>query len=156
VNINLTLIGQAISFAIFVWFCMKFVWPPLTTALAERQKRIAEGLSAADKAQRELENSKQQVADELKAVKDQAAQLLDQAHRRASQMVEEARSQAQAEGERIKAQARDEIEQETNRARDALRAQVAALAVAGAEKILQAQVDAQAHSAMLNKLASEL
>lgn len=155
-NINLTLIGQAISFAIFVWFCMKFVWPPLTTALAERQKRIAEGLSAADKAQRELENSKQQVADELKAVKDQAAQLLDQAHRRASQMVEEARSQAQAEGERIKAQARDEIEQETNRARDALRAQVAALAVAGAEKILQAQVDAQAHSAMLNKLASEL
>jgi len=84
------------------------------------------------------------------------AQLLDQAHRRASQMVEEARSQAQAEGERIKAQARDEIEQETNRARDALRAQVAALAVAGAEKILQAQVDAQAHSAMLNKLASEL
>lgn len=155
-NINLTLIGQAISFTIFVWFCMKFVWPPLTTALAERQKRIAEGLSAADKAQRELENSKQQVADELKAVKDQAAQLLDQAHRRASQMVEEARSQAQAEGERIKAQARDEIEQETNRARDALRAQVAALAVAGAEKILQAQVDAQAHSAMLNKLASEL
>jgi F-type H+-transporting ATPase subunit b len=156
VNINLTLIGQAISFSIFVWFCMKFVWPPLTTALADRQKRIAEGLSAADKAQRELENSKQQVADELKSVKDQAAQLLDQAHRRASQMVEEARAQAQAEGERIKAQARDEIEQETNRARDALRAQVAALAVAGAEKILQAQVDAQAHSAMLNKLASEL
>lgn len=155
-NINLTLIGQAISFSIFVWFCMKFVWPPLTTALADRQKRIAEGLSAADKAQRELENSKQQVADELKSVKDQAAQLLDQAHRRASQMVEEARAQAQAEGERIKAQARDEIEQETNRARDALRAQVAALAVAGAEKILQAQVDAQAHSAMLNKLASEL
>lgn len=155
-NINLTLIGQAISFTIFVWFCMKFVWPPLTTALAERQKRIAEGLSAADKAQRDLESSKQQVADELKAVKDQAAQLLDQAHRRAGQMVEEARTQAQAEGERIKAQARDDIEQEINRARDALRAQVAALAVAGAEKILQAQVDAQAHSAMLNKLASEL
>jgi len=156
VNINLTLLGQAISFALFVFFCMKFVWPPLTAALAERRKRIADGLSAADKAQRDLASAQDQVANEMKAVKDQAAQLLDQAHHRATQMVEEARAQAQAEGERIKAQAREEIEQEINRARDALRAQVAALAVAGAEKILQAQVDAQAHAAMLNQLATEL
>lgn len=155
-NINLTLIGQAISFAIFVFFCMKFVWPPLTAALAERQKKIADGLNAADKAQRDLETAKGQVEQELNEAKQKAAQLLDQANRRASQLVEEAKAQAQAEGERLKAQAREEIEQELNRARDDLRAQVAALAVAGAEKILKAQVDAQAHAAMLNQLAAEL
>jgi len=155
-NINATLLGQLISFIIFVWFCMKFVWPPLTAALAERQKKIAEGLSAADKAQDDLKSAQEQVAKELQSAKDQTAQLLDQANRRANQMVEEAKAQAQVESERIKAQARDEITQEINRARDALRAQVAALAIAGAEKILQAQVDANAHAAMLNQLATEL
>ncbi|PTQ91066.1 F0F1 ATP synthase subunit B [Agitococcus lubricus] len=155
-NINATLLGQAISFAIFVWFCMKFVWPPLTAALAERQKKIADGLNAASKAQDDLKIAQEQVAQELKAAKDQSAQLIEQANRRANQLVEEAKAQAQAESERIKAQAREQIEQETNRARDALRAQVAALAVAGAEKILQAEVNAAAHAAMLNKLAAEL
>ena len=155
-NINATLLGQAISFAIFVWFCMKFVWPPLTAALAERQKKIADGLNAATKAQDDLKAAQDQVAQELKAAKDQAAQLIEQANRRAGQLVEEAKSQAVVESERIKAQAREQIEQETNRARDQLRAQVAALAVAGAEKILQAEVNANAHAAMLNKLAAEL
>lgn len=155
-NINATLIGQAISFAIFVWFCMKFVWPPVTAALAERQKKIAEGLNAADKAQRELQVAQEQVADELKLAKQQAAELIEQANKRAGQMVEEAKAIAQAEGDRLKAQAQSEIEQEVARARDALRAQVAALAVAGAEKILQTSVDTNAHAAMLDKLAAEL
>jgi F-type H+-transporting ATPase subunit b len=155
-NINATLLGQAISFAIFVWFCMKFVWPPLTKALADRQKKIADGLNAASKAQDDLKVAHEQVAQELKAAKEQTAQLLEQANRRASQLVEEAKVQAQAESERVKAQAREQIEQESNRARDVLRAQVAALAIAGAEKILQAEVNATAHAAMLNQLATEL
>jgi F-type H+-transporting ATPase subunit b len=155
-NINATLLGQAISFAIFVWFCMKFVWPPLTKALADRQKKIADGLNAASKAQDDLKVAQEQVAQELKAAKEQTAQLLEQANRRASQLVEEAKVQAQAESERVKAQAREQIEQESNRARDVLRAQVAALAIAGAEKILQAEVNATAHAAMLNQLATEL
>lgn len=155
-NINATLIGQAIAFAVFVWFCMKFVWPPVTAALAERQKKIAEGLNAADKAQRDLETAHAQVGEEMKAAKAQAAALIDQANKRASQMVEEAKAQAAAEGERQIAQARAQIEQEMASARDALRSQVAALAVAGAEKILEAQVDAKAHAGMLDKLAAEL
>lgn len=155
-NINATLLGQAISFAIFVWFCMKFVWPPLTAALAERQKKIADGLNTADEAKKALMEAQEQIAKDQKAAKDQAAQLIEQANRRANQLVEEAKSQAVVEGERIKAQAREQIEQETNRARDQLRAQVAALAVAGAEKILQAEVNANAHAAMLNQLAAEL
>ncbi len=155
-NINATLLGQAISFAIFVYFCMKFVWPPLTKALADRQKKIADGLNAASKAQDDLKTAQEQVAQELKTAKEQTAQLLEQANRRASQLVEEAKAQAQAESERVKAQAREQIEQESNRARDVLRAQVAALAIAGAEKILQAEVNAAAHAAMLNQLATEL
>ena len=155
-DINATLIGQAIAFAIFVWFCMKFVWPPLTTALAERQKKIAEGLNAADKAQRDLDAAHAKVDDELKAAKVEAAALIDQANKRANQMVEDAKAQATVEGERQLAQARAQIEQEMAGARDSLRSQVAALAVAGAEKILEAQVDVKAHAAMLDKLAAEL
>ncbi len=155
-NINATLIGQAIAFAVFVWFCMKFVWPPVTAALAERQKKIAEGLNAADKAQRDLESAHAQVGEELKAAKVQAAALIDQANKRANQMVEEAKAAAAVEGERQIAQARAQIEQEIATARDALRAQVAALAVAGAEKILEAQVDAKVHAGILDKLAAEL
>lgn len=155
-NINATLLGQAISFAIFVWFCMKFVWPPLTAALADRQQKIAEGLNAADKAQRDLASAKDQVELELQAAKVKAAELLEQAGRRAGQVVEEAKAQARAESDRIKAQALEQVELEISRARDALRAQVSALAVAGAEKILKAQIDAGAHAAMLDQLASEL
>ena len=105
-NINATLIGQAIAFAVFVWFCMQFVWPPVTAALAERQKKIADGLNAADKAQRDLESAHAQVGDELKAAKAQAVVLIDQANKRASQMVEEAKAQAAVEGERQLTQAR--------------------------------------------------
>jgi F-type H+-transporting ATPase subunit b len=156
VNMNATLIGQAIAFAVFIWFCMKYVWPPVMAAIAERQKKIAEGLNAADKAQRDLEQAHAQVAEELKAAKVQAAALIEQANKRANQMVEEAKGQAAAEGQRLLAQAREQIEQEMAAARDTLRGQVAGLAVAGAEKILEAQVDAKVHAAMLDKLAQQL
>ena len=155
-NINATLLGQAISFAIFVFFCMKFVWPPLTVAIDEKKKKIREGLDVAKQAQNDLASAHDQVAKELKAVKDQAAQLLEQANRRASQLVEEAKAQAVVESEHVKALARDEIAQEINRARDVLRAQVAALAIAGAEKILRKEVDANKHADILNELATEL
>ncbi len=155
-NINATLIGQAVIFAIFVWFTMKFVWTPLAAALADRQKKIAEGLNAADKAKQDLEVAHQQVASELTAAKQQAAALIEQANKRAGQLVEDAKAQAQVEADRVKAGAKAEIEQDIASARDALRAQVATLAVAGAEQILQAEVDANKHAAMLNKLATEL
>lgn len=155
-NINFTMVGQAIAFAIFTWFCMKFVWPPVMAALAERQKKIADGLNAADKAKQDLEAAHAQVAQELQAAKQQAAALIEQANRRAGQVAEEVKAQASAEAERILTQARADIEHEIAGARDALRLQVAALAVAGAEKILQAEIYAAKHAAMLNQLATEL
>lgn len=155
-NINLTLIGQAIAFAIFVAFCMKFVWPPLIAAISDRQRKIADGLNAAERAKADLADAQAQVKQELDAAKAQAAQLIEQANRRGAQLVEEARTQATAEGERIRQQSRESVDLEINQAREQLRAQVAALAVSGAEKILKAQVDVQAHAAMLDQLAAEL
>ncbi|PTU74518.1 F0F1 ATP synthase subunit B [Pseudomonas mangrovi] len=155
-NINLTLFGQTFAFAIFVWFCMKFVWPPITKAMQERQKKIAEGLDAAGRAQQDLKLAQEKVSNTLRETKDQAAQILEQANKHANSIVEEAKLQARAEGERLIASARSEIEQEVNRAKDQLRAQVAALAVLGAEKILESQVDAKVHSDLVEKLASQL
>ena len=155
-NINMTIFGQIISFIIFVYLCMKYVWPPLTAALAERQKKIAEGLDAADKATRDLEAAQQSVEAELQKSKAQAAELIEQANKRANQIVDEAKTAAHAEGDRIKAAAAAEVEQEVNRAKEALRAQVAALAVAGAEKILGASVDVNNHQELVDKLAAEL
>ncbi|MFE8070396.1 F0F1 ATP synthase subunit B [Marinobacteraceae bacterium S3BR75-40.1] len=155
-NINLTMLGQAIGFFIFVVFCMKYVWPPIMEALRERQKKIADGLEAADRASRDLELAQEKASQEMREAKQQAAELIEQANKRASQLVEEAKDDARKEGERLKAQAQAEIEQESNRAREALRAELSTLAIAGAEKILETSVDANAHSAMLEKLASEL
>ncbi|HCH24564.1 MAG TPA: F0F1 ATP synthase subunit B [Oceanospirillaceae bacterium] len=155
-NMNMTIIGQIISFIIFVYLCMKYVWPPLTAALAERQKKIAEGLDAADKANRDLEAAQQSVEAELQKSKAQAAELIEQANKRANQIVDEAKTAAHTEGDRIKAAAAAEVEQEVNRAKEALRAQVAALAVAGAEKILGASVDVNNHQELVDKLAAEL
>ena len=155
-NMNMTILGQMISFAIFVYLCMKFVWPPLTAALAERQKKIAEGLDAADKAARELADAQQSVEAALQESKAQAAVLIEQANKRASQIVDEAKETAQAEGDRIKAAAAADVEQEINRAKEALRAQVATLVVAGAEKILDATKDVNNHKELVNKLAAEL
>lgn len=155
-NINLTLFGQTIAFAIFVWFTMKFVWPPITAAMQARQKKIAEGLDAAGRAQRDLQMAQEKAAQTLRETKEQAAEILDKANKTATAIVEEAKQQARGEGERLLAGAKAEIEVEVNRAKDQLRAQVAALAVAGAEKILESSVDAKAHNDLVAKLASQL
>ncbi|WP_148864713.1 F0F1 ATP synthase subunit B [Marinobacter fonticola] len=155
-NINLTLIGQAIAFFIFVVFCMKYVWPPIMTALQERQKKIADGLAASDRAARDLELAQDKAAQELREAKQEAAALIEQANKRANQIVEASKDDARKEGQKLIEQAKAEIEQERNQAREALRAEIAAIAIAGAEKILETSVDADKHSEMLNKLAAEL
>jgi len=156
VNINLTMIGQAIAFFVFVVFCMKYVWPPIMEALKERQKKIADGLDAADRASRDLDLAQEKAKQELREAKVQAAELIEQANKRSAQIVDEAKEQARDEGERLIVAAKAEIEQESNRAKEALRAEVAAIAVAGAEKILQTSIDSNVHSDLLNKLATEL
>ncbi len=155
-NINATLIGQSIAFAFFVMFCMKFVWPPLVAAISDRQRKIADGLNAAEKAKADLASAGQAAEQELASAKSKAAALIEQANRSANQMIEEARLQAQVEGERIRQQARESIDQEINKAREGLRSQVAELAVLGAEKILQEKVNPEVHANMLNQLAAKL
>ncbi|KPQ26756.1 MULTISPECIES: F0F1 ATP synthase subunit B [unclassified Halomonas] len=155
-NINMTLIGQTIAFAIFVWFCIKYVWPPISNALHERQKKIADGLDAASRASRDLEVAQEKAEQTLRESKEQASQILEQANKRSAQIVEEARDQARAEGERLVASARSEIEQEVNRAKEDLRAQVSHLAIIGAERVLEASVDEKAHRKLLDELAAEL
>ena len=155
-SINATLIIQMIVFAILVWFTMKFIWPPITAALDERAKKIADGLSAADKAKSELAAANKRVEAELSAARDDAGKRLADAERLAQQMVEEAKGKASEEGAKIIAQARAEAEQESVKAREALRNQVAALAVKGAEAILRKEVNASVHADLLGRLKSEL
>ncbi|UTA47947.1 F0F1 ATP synthase subunit B [Simiduia sp. 21SJ11W-1] len=155
-NINLTLIGQTITFLVFVWFCWKYVWPALIGVMAEREKKIADGLQAAERADKDLELAQKKATDQLKEAKAQAASIVEQANKRAAQIVEEAKEQARAEGDRLKAAAQAEIVQETNRAKEALRAQVAGLALAGATKVLGSSVDESKHTDLLNQLAQEL
>ncbi len=155
-NINLTLIGQSITFFVFVWCCMKFIWPPLVEMMRQRQQTIADGLAASERAAADLASAEARVEEELAQAKTQAAEILEQARVRANQMVEEAQGLAREEAEKIKASAQSEIEQETNRARETLRGQVATLAVAGAERILESSIDADAHNAMLDRLAADL
>ncbi|HTO45824.1 MAG TPA: F0F1 ATP synthase subunit B [Burkholderiales bacterium] len=155
-NINLTLLSQAAAFAIFIWFTAKFIWPPLLRAIETRQKQIADGLAAAERGRQDLEQASKRAADVLREARGQAQEVLAQADRRASQLVEEAKAQAKVEGDRIIAGAKAEIDREVFRAKEALRAQVAALAVQGAEKILRREVDAKAHAELLNAVAAEL
>jgi F-type H+-transporting ATPase subunit b len=155
-NINATLLAQAIMFILFVSFCMKFVWPPIMTALANRQKQIADGLAAADRGKHELELAAKKASQELHAAKEKASEIIAQAEKRASEIVDEAKGSAKTEGDRIIAGAKAEIDQEVNRAKEGLRQQVAQLAVAGAEKILRREIDAKAHGEMLTAIASEL
>ena len=155
-NINATLLGQMIAFGLFVWFTMKFVWPPLTQALAERTQRIADGLAAAEQGQTDLVSAKEKVGGMIREARGKAVEIADQAQYRANEIMEEARKAAVTEGERIKAQAHAEIEQEAHRARDELRNQVAALAVAGASRLLEREIDASAHADLLDKLITEL
>jgi F-type H+-transporting ATPase subunit b len=154
--INLTLLGQLIAFAIFTWFCMKFVWPPITAAMDARQKKIAEGLDAAGRAERDLKLAQEKAADMLRETKQAAADIIEKANKTANDIVEEAKQQANAEGERLIAGAKAEIDLEVNRVKDDLRKQVSVLAVAGAEKILGASVDAKAHNDLVEQLAAEL
>lgn len=154
--INLTLLGQLIAFAIFTWFCMKFVWPPITAAMDARQKKIAEGLDAAGRAERDLKLAQEKAADMLRETKQSAAEIIEKANKTANEIVEEAKQQARAEGERLLASAKAEIDLEVNRVKDDLRQQVSVLAIAGAEKILGSAVDAKAHNDLVEQLATEL
>ena len=155
-NINLTLIGQMLAFVAFVVFCMKYVWPPILAAMAEREQKISDGLAAADRASHDLELAQEKAVERLKEAKTEAAGIVDAANRRANQIVDEAKEAAVAEADRVKAAAQAEIEQETNRAREQLRSQVAALSLAGAEKVLGATIDQEAHKELVEKLAAEL
>jgi F-type H+-transporting ATPase subunit b len=156
VNINATLIGQMLAFAIFVYLTHRLVWPPIIGALAERSKRIADGLQAADRAEKDLELAKQKVVQQLTSAKKEAAAIIDSANKRAIEIVEEAKEKALVEAGRVKASAEAEIEQATSRAKEELRSKVVVLALAGAEKILGSSIDQNAHYELVNKLAAEL
>lgn len=155
-NINLTFFGQTIAFLLFVLFCMKFVWPFITGAMAERQKRIADGLAAADRADRDLELAKEKSAKALREAKQEAASIVESANKRAAIIVEEAKDRARIEAERIRASAETEIDQEVNRAKEKLRAQLGELTYQGVKKILESEVDQAKHQAMVDKLAANL
>ncbi|UUM30601.1 F0F1 ATP synthase subunit B [Vibrio japonicus] len=155
-NINATLLGQAISFAMFVWFCMKYVWPLLIQAIEERQKKIADGLQAAERAAKDLNLAQANASDQLKEAKRTATEIIEQANKRKAQILDEAREEAQTERQKILTQAEAELEAERNRARDELRKQVATLAVAGAEKILERTIDKNAHKDILDNITAKL
>ena len=155
-NINLTLLGQAIAMAVFVWFCMKKVWPPLMQIIEERQQQIADGLAAADKGARSFEEAQTRIAALVEEARGQARTIIDQAQTRANDIVDEARTDADQERERIIQAGKADIDQQINRARDELRAQVASIAVAGAEKILARDIDARAHQDLRDKLVAQI
>lgn len=155
-NFSATLLGQTISFLLFVAICMKFVWPPIMAALAERQKKIADGLEASSRATRDLELAQKEITKQLHEVKEQAADIIDQAKRRAAQMVDDAKEQAYQEAERIKQSAKNEIDQACQQAKEQLRGEVSKLAILGAERVLSRSVDANAHDQLLKELAAEL
>ena len=155
-NITLTLFGQTAAFFVFVAFCWKFIWPLLIRAMRERQQTIADGLDAAAKAQRDLQQAQARADETLDEARSQARTIVEDARTQAAQMVENAKADAEAERERILAAAQGDVAQEVNRAKETLRRQVAELAVTGAEKILEASVDRRRHDALLNQIAAEL
>ena len=155
-DINATILGQAIAFAIFVVFTMKFVWPVIRAAIDERELQIAQGLQNADQARNSLEKAQQDANELLKEAKAQAAELIEQANKRANSMIDQAKKDAQAAADREKERTKADIEQQVEQAKKGLRQDVAILAVAGAEKILQASVDQKAHAEMLDRLSAEL
>ena len=155
-DINLTLIGLSISMLLFVWFCMKFIWPPLMQAIEQRQAQIADGLAAGEKGQQKLDKANVESKEILDEARKQATGILGQANARANEIVSDGKQNGQQERERQLSLAKNDIEQESNRARDELRDQVAQIAVATAEKILKREIDAKAHEDILNKLAKEL
>ena len=155
-NINMTFFGQMISFALLIWFTMKFIWPPMNRAIEERQKKIAEGLAAAERSQHDLAQAQQSVDAAMREARAKANEVIDQAHQRASQIIEQAKTDAMVEATRQKAMADAEIVAAQNRAREDLRKQVSTLAVSGAEKLLRREIDANAHKALLDELAAQL
>jgi F-type H+-transporting ATPase subunit b len=155
-NINLTLFAQGITFFAFIWFTVKFVWPPILKAIEERRTTIASGLAAADKGARSLEDAQVKIAGMVEEARGQARQIIDQAQTRANGLVDEARVGATQERERILQAGQAEVQQQLNRARDELRAQVAGIAVAGAEKILAREIDPRAHQDLLDRLAAQI
>ena len=155
-NINATLIGQGIAFFLFVVFCMKYVWPPIMHALEERKKKIAAGLAASERGKHEQELAEERAKKILLEAKDKAGEILTRADKRAAEIVDEAKNEARAEGARLLTAARAEIEQEVNRVKQDLRNQVVSIALAGAGKVLEREVDAATHDELLNKLAAEI
>jgi len=155
-DINATLIGEAIAFAILIWFCVSFVWPPLLVAIEERQKKIADGLAAADRAKAELKDADARVADEIKKARAQAAEIVEKANQQANQIVDKAKADALLEAARVKATAQTEIDGMVGKARETLRGQVASLAVQGASKIIGKEINADAHKALLDQLVAEI
>ena len=155
-NINLTLIAQALAFALFIWFTVKFIWPPLMRAIEQRQKQIADGLAAGERGRQELEAAGKRAQEELARARERVGEIIGSAEKRDSQMLDEAKAAAKAEADRIFAAARADIDQQVARAKEMLREQVASLAVAGAEKILRREVNAQTHSELLNQLKREI
>ncbi|MDJ0779915.1 MAG: F0F1 ATP synthase subunit B [Gammaproteobacteria bacterium] len=155
-NFNATLIGQMITFAIFVWFCMKFIWPPLIAALEERNARISEGLAAAQRGQQDLEEAEAKVKDSLNEAKTQAQEIINQAQKRANEIVDEAKESAREEADKTVAAAGVEIEQQVSAAREQLRKEVSTIALAGAERILKREIDAKAHADVLDELVEQI
>jgi F-type H+-transporting ATPase subunit b len=156
VNINATLLGQMITFAVFVWFTMRFVWPLLMQAIEERQAKIADGLAAAEKGRHELELAEVRAKELLRERKQQAAEIVAHAQKRANEIIEEAKISARTESERILGSARAQISQDLQEARDKLQREVGQLAIAAAEQILMREVDAEAHQDLVNKLSVQL
>ncbi len=155
-NINFTLFGQTVTFIIFVWFCLKFIWPHITKAMEDRKTQIADGLAAGERGRHEQELAEQRAVEVIREAKDQAKEILAQAHRRGDEIVEEAKADGRAEGERMVRAAESEIEQQINQAREQLRADVVKLALQGARQVLGSEVDEKAHTDQLNRLAAQL
>jgi F-type H+-transporting ATPase subunit b len=155
VNINLTLIGQMVAFLVFVAFCMRYVWPPIMAAMEERKQKIADGLAAADRASHDLELAQKEAVDRLAEAKKEAAGIVDSANKRAATVIDEAKAAAVVEADRVKELANAEVEREKAQAREQLMSQVSALAIAGAEKVLAAEIDADKHADLLKQLVEE-
>ena len=155
-NFNATLIGQSITFIVFVWFCMKYIWPPLLAVLEERNARISDGLAAAEQGQKDLEDAQSKVSDSLKDAKQQAQEIINQAQKRANEIVDESKDTARDEAEKIKVAASSDIDQQVNSAREQLRKEVSGIALAGAGQILKREIDADTHAAVLDELVAQI
>ena len=155
-NVTMTLFGQMITFAILVWFVMKYLWGPLTQAMEERKQRIAQGLEAAEKGRHEQELAQKRATEKLREAKEQASDMLAKAEQRAAQILEEAKEEGKVEAQRIMAAARAEVQQEVAQAREALREQLGTLVINGAEKVLRKEINAQEHDRLLKQLAAQL